>query len=572
MAVNSYIDVMDDVRRKHGNESDTDEDFGTEKTPFLTNESPVPPRDTASRCSHRSAASAASFAPVPPYVALQTAGKLSGAWKEYDVLVVSLLVCFVRYGIATFMSPFFPSYCDKHGISSTFNGLIFAAYPTGMALMSLFGPVLILRMGTKTSVLIGLVATAIMTAFFGFVPDVIPTGHAHRSTLLPFLFLLTYFVSGFIGSLSDAGVIMICGERYKEKSGIVMSFITTFCGLGCMAGPPLGGALNEIFGDAARDFRWTFVVWGAMALAVVPLVALFTPQYHACGSEDDEDDEEEDTVSSLAPKRASGYAPLSLIMTPSVAISLGAIAISGTAVASLDPTLSYRLHNDKKYHLSTFTVGLFFMMSSIIYTMCSVPVGWMCERTKTRDSLGDSRSYKLIQAAGLAFLALSYLLLGPLTLPGGHKVEQLDKMWVIVIAMLLKGVGSAGNNGVYPDLILDLPDSRAAQGRIDGLWNSFYAIGWAAGPAIGGALNDYLDFGGMSTILAALLSFYTVVLVIAAFTERGTGGHRGRSAKRQETREAAVVAAIAALHAAHSSDTELPTRRRGRSAAPGEDS
>ena len=43
-----------------------------------------------------------------------------------------------RYAIATFMSAFFPQAATGMGFSGTLNGIIFAAYPCGMALASFF--------------------------------------------------------------------------------------------------------------------------------------------------------------------------------------------------------------------------------------------------------------------------------------------------------------------------------------------------------------------------------------------------------------------------------------------------
>ena len=59
-------------------------------------------------------------------------------------------VLFIRYVIATFMSPFWPDQCTALGISAELNGLIMASYPLGIAITSAVAPVAILRYGTKT--------------------------------------------------------------------------------------------------------------------------------------------------------------------------------------------------------------------------------------------------------------------------------------------------------------------------------------------------------------------------------------------------------------------------------------
>ena len=59
------------------------------------------------------------------------------------------------------------------------------------------------------------------------------------------------------------------------------------------------------------------------------------------------------------------------------------------------------------------------------------------------------------------------------------------------LALALKGIGSAlSNNAIYPDLVLNLPDNPMVQATITAWWNAAYAIGWAAGPVLGGVLHD----------------------------------------------------------------------------------
>ena len=49
-------------------------------------------------------------------------------------------VLFLRYTVATFLSAFFGTVPPGSGMTGTMDGFIFAAYPLGMALTSLFAP------------------------------------------------------------------------------------------------------------------------------------------------------------------------------------------------------------------------------------------------------------------------------------------------------------------------------------------------------------------------------------------------------------------------------------------------
>jgi hypothetical protein len=72
------------------------------------------------------------------------------------LLLGAYVVLFTRYTIATFLSSFFATVPPGGGFSGTVDGLIFAAYPLGMALTSVFAPQVIMRIGTRTAVYVGL--------------------------------------------------------------------------------------------------------------------------------------------------------------------------------------------------------------------------------------------------------------------------------------------------------------------------------------------------------------------------------------------------------------------------------
>ena len=96
-------------------------------------------------------------------------------WGQLNIVACCFSVMFLRYCVATFLSSFFASYCDDVGISETWSGLVMAAYPTGIALSSLFASLLVMRWGTRRSVVVGLLGTAAATLCFGLVPDMAGT-------------------------------------------------------------------------------------------------------------------------------------------------------------------------------------------------------------------------------------------------------------------------------------------------------------------------------------------------------------------------------------------------------------
>ena len=141
-------------------------------------------------------------------------GRGAGRRSRYPLLAASFLVLFSRYCIATFLSAFFTPLADGWGISAAFNGLIFAAYPLGMALTSLVAPRIIRTVGTRHSVAFGLLCTSATTALFGFAPELAaPVGP------LQWLFFSSYFLNGLTGALAETACIILISSTFKESLG-----------------------------------------------------------------------------------------------------------------------------------------------------------------------------------------------------------------------------------------------------------------------------------------------------------------------------------------------------------------
>ena len=276
--------------------------------------------------------------------------------------------------------------------------------------------------------------------------------------------------------------------RPQDKLGTVMASIGTVSGLGCMVGPVIGGVLHDaVPSSPAWAFRLPFIVCSAAPLLLVLPIGIAVPQSYIndAGPLADADA----TVSGLMPMPTP--APTRL-WSLSFVLGLSSVALSGTIVATLDPTLILRLEAPP-FGFSDAWVSYMFMFSSIVYVAVSVPIGRLV------DTHGSSaRVLKATTASGFVVLALTFGLLAPFG-PAAWGIgtadsvqPQLNNLASVVVAMLLKGVGSAlSNNAVYPDLVMAHdPDDKMLQATISGLWNAAYAVGWAAGPFLGGLLYD----------------------------------------------------------------------------------
>jgi MFS family permease len=436
------------------------------------------------------------------------------------LLVGCHAVLFARYVMATFLSAFFTPVATAWGISGSFNGLIFAAYPAGMALTSVVAPQLIKQLGIRWAITSGLLLTAGLTLAFGSTPDMVEAAGGGVQQY-QYVFMCLYFLTGLLGSIAENAAIILATERFSDKLGTVMASIGTVSGVGCMVGPVVGGVLYDLPDSPAQAFRLPFFVCFGLCLLLVPPLHCIMPNDGIGGNASQQPEGKPvgphqkkavdaeagvltppgraDKALSAAVSRGSASPPADRsacpLLAPSVLLGLGATLLSGLVVATLDPTLSYRL-SAPPFGASASIVSLVFMYSSVVYTLCSVPIGWMVDRVPP-----SSRLYKATTAAGFVALAACFALLAPLadqTGPAGPASlawlppAELNTMWAVVLAMGLKGVGSAlSNNAVYVDIVLLLPTSdKMLLATVSGLWNAAYSLGWALGPLVGGALYE----------------------------------------------------------------------------------
>ena len=469
--------------------------------------------------------------------------------ERQRLLIVSFLILFTRYVIATFLSAFFPQVSVQQNISGTWEGIIFAAYPIGMAITSTIAPTFILKWGTRTSIMVGLLFSGISTVLFGAVPDAVQWMYHgdHRTTAaLQYSYAIAYFLNGLLGGLADTGVLILISAKFKDKLGVVFATVGTVCGVGCMLGPLFGAAFYTMAQNTTWQFRAPFLITSMVPFVLCAVSPCVVPQVYGGegdqGSQKNPGSQGSEGHNEHRPKGCQ--AALKALRTPSVFLSVCAIALSGTIVATLDPTLAFRLSssatnnssrsvnrsqstpNNASYpawvdghpapfDLSEAEVAFFFTYSSIVYVLVSMPIGWVVDKYQNNASV-----FKLIQAFGFVLLALCFALLGPLRLPSvfnGIGLEHaLNSMGCAVVALVLKGLGSATNNAAYPDMMIGIDENDdVLNAALSGIWNAAYSIGWAFGPLLGGFLYEWLAFDGFATVVAAGSLCYALVLVVA---------------------------------------------------------
>lgn len=441
--------------------------------------------------------------------------------RQY-MLIGGYLVFFLRYIVATFLSAFFGPYASGVGISDEWQGIIFAVFPVGLTITASIAPPLILRLGTRMAVFWGMFGTALFTVIFGFVPDIVDmfehSDNDARTNALIAGYMITYFMNGLVGGLAETGTTILITNKFVDKIGVVSASIATACSLGCIAGPPIGGVLYHLPTLLKKSlnldeklvslwaFRGPFLVTGSLIF----VLSIYIYLYFGNVTDADQGDQGDEGRSSVR-----------TVLNRSRVITLIAMALSGTFVAALDPTLANHL-TAEPFDMSEPQIGLVFMISSLGQIGLSLPIGWITDKMSKRGRRTATRVNKMLMSGGFYILFLTFFLLGPFKIGDGELDSQTERMfnksiWVWV-AMVLKGIGSAGNNAAYPDLAIGVQDGDTrTHATLSGLWNAAYGIGWAAGPFAGGLLAGRYEFSGFATVIALWSLGYAVIMTFAAF-------------------------------------------------------
>ena len=344
------------------------------------------------------------------------------------------------------------------------------AYPLGMALTSIAATKIVKKIGTKHAFTAGVAATATCNLLFGFAPDLLQfpleTSHTNsQSKLLLFevtLFAL-YFLNGLIGAMAETSCVVLLSTRFTQNIGTVMAHVNTSATFGCLVGTFMGGSLYDAAGnDRAMAFRLPFIVSTSITLLLLPF-SLVIPDERLRPTEEPS-------------------APLRSVLSKSVVLGLTAVLASAAVLGTLDTDLSYRLQAPP-FWFSMMNISTTTALSSAGYIVLMIPVADAAGRLAT-----SSRKLKLATGTGFIVLASSFALLGPI-----FGIASLNSIGVIIAAMALRSLGSSvSSNFVYPDLIFGIrPFDAPLQATIATLWNAAYALGWALGPFLGGALYQY---------------------------------------------------------------------------------
>ena len=169
-------------------------------------------------------------------------------------------VVFVDTMFFAALTPLLPEYADEHDLSKAGAGLLAAAYPIGALVGGIPGGIAAVRLGVRTTMLIGLAGMAVTTLAFGFAESIL-------------LLDVARFLQGVASSFSwTAGLAWLVAAAAPERRGQTIGTAMAAAIFGALFGPVLGG-IGTIVGTATA--------FGSVALlaAVLGVWAARTPAF-----------------------------------------------------------------------------------------------------------------------------------------------------------------------------------------------------------------------------------------------------------------------------------------------------
>ena len=401
----------------------------------------------------------------------------------------------------SFIFPFLPTMLENAGAGPYQRGLIFAALPFGVLLVSPLVPPLLWRFGTKAALISSLV---LITACLSLATYAGPPRGDTKLTDRALTRCVTIWVCSrlFMGfAVAGTGVTVLClMTRHLPRRSHVFAngVLESAIGVGYMVGPAFGGWLFELF-------RWSEVplIVNATATALlIPLVANMRLE------DEEEDDEEEGAGGNTADqeggedKRGTVGMTMRLFARPrffAAVLVLLAVSISfGVFPSTLPP------HLQRTLKIGEGSVGTVYAGIAGLYAFFTPFVGPLAENGGITNPLGA------MAVCGALLMAVAHLCFGPSPLlPMRFDGPRDWRLWAVDIigGGVCYGIGSAfGFVPLLPLMQAAVVDMGPRYMEMTaGLSNAVYYSGELVGQLFGAQIVSSAGFPWASTAFGGML-------------------------------------------------------------------
>ena len=343
----------------------------------------------------------------------------------------------VAYSICV---PVLPDLGRRLGASATMIGLLFGSF--GVTLLAVAVPMGAVsdRIGRKWPLVVGMIALAGATLLFAF------------GQSLPWLFAARMVQGAADGVTWVVGLALVADLYGPDDRGRLMGYVMSGTSLAVVIGPSIGGWLYEAGGIALP-----FVVVSAVALVCAGGFWAIRPE-----------------VGGRSPASRSIWA---IVRVPPVAICAALVAVAAGTMAMLEPVLP--LFFNRALGLTAAQIGLLFGGAAVASALAPFVYGPMTDRWGGRrlTSIG-----LLAMAAWLPMLATATSFRAALAL--------IVVQWMGISLFITPSLAYMAEVTAFA--------GRDAYGIGYGVYNTAWALGLLAGPALGGWLFERLGFSSLA--------------------------------------------------------------------------
>ncbi|KAF9980295.1 hypothetical protein BGZ75_008620 [Mortierella antarctica] len=429
-------------------------------------------------------------------------------------VALAVFVDLLCYGIIMPLTPFIVA---DLGLKSTANGALIACYAVGLLISSPVAGILSDKMANRrTPMIVGLMALLLSTVLF-------MEGLKHY-----WLLLVARFAAGLAGgTMMTLGFALLSDTYPSNQLGAEMGKIMIGQSLGLMAGPPLGGVLQDKVGPKAPYVLCLVLI----AIDLVARLLIIEPRsakvkaIRKFQKQQQKEQKEQGLVqqphiadggvdgpqpSSSVPVAAKLTTMRGLLKNKRLLTGLIVSFTQAFLIAALEPVMP--LYLSDRFNLSPTQIGVIFLAISLP-TFVSPVAGWF----------SDKHGAKIMCATAIIFCVIFVVIFGIPGLP----------LWAIVLALV--GIGATCAIYITPILgeisaVVRVTGDGDGFARAFALFNMCFSLGMTAGPLLGSLIYQETSMLWTCILIAAV----TVVIVPLVFLYMGGKAQKERDQAKYE--------------------------------------
>ena len=383
------------------------------------------------------------------------------------------------------MIPFFPVEAAARGVPQTTISALFSCFAVGQMLLSPVVGRLAPVVGVTRLYNIGISVAGLSTLVFGSLYHIGDTD----------LFVAACFLTRLVESAGMAAVTTcgytIAGSQFPGRVNTAVAWLGSSLTAGLALTPVFWGGLYAVGG-----FGTPFYTLGVIMVAVAAFNFWLMPAV------------EEDTS-----RRQPHFTRTLLVFLSSSdnLICMATVFMFSTDFSTVDASIAP--YADAVLGITPAMIGLYLFVSTSLYVVANFFWGWLAERSRLPFAL---------MAPCLLLSSLGLLVLAPSPLLG-----LAPSRWLLGVGLSVEEVFFGGAFTPCYKVMLDasvargLDDSLTTQSFVSSMLQTMYTMGVAIGPVSGGALIDTYGFPVMTTVLAFVTMFVSVLVTIKAFVKHG---------------------------------------------------